>query len=91
MIINRLFDRFRSGLSCEEVMEVLQSYLDGEVDAETARRVAEHLHVCDQCDSESDLFRRIKISLAAAAAPVDAEILFNLQAFSDRLMDGELG
>lgn len=90
MIVSKILNRFRGGPSCDEVMEVLQSYLDGEVDAETARRVAEHLHVCDHCDAESDVFRRIKTSLASSAEPIDEEILDNLRAFSDRLVAGEL-
>lgn len=90
MIISKLLNRFRSGPSCDEIMEVLQSYLDGEVDAETARKVAGHLEICTDCDSESEIFRSIKTSLANSAAPVDPEVLASLRAFSDRLVAGEI-
>jgi len=90
MIINKLLNRFRSGPSCDEIMEVLQSYLDGEVDADTARDVAGHLEMCAGCDAESDVFRRIKTSLATSAEPVDPDVMTSLRAFSDRLVAGDI-
>ncbi len=90
MIISKLLNRFRGGPSCDEIMEVLQSYLDGEVDAETAREVAGHLEACTDCDAESDVFRSIKTSLANSAEPVDPDVLASLRAFSDRLVAGEI-
>lgn len=91
MIINKLIQFFRpDGMSCDEVMEVLQAYLDGEVDAETARKVAEHLDQCSMCDDESAVFRNIKQSLAARSEPVDPDVMASLRAFGDRLVSGEL-
>lgn len=90
MIISKLLNRFRGGPSCDEVMEVLQSYLDGEIDAETARKVAGHLEGCTDCDTESNVYRNIKASLAKSAEPVDPEVLASLRAFSDRLVTGEI-
>jgi len=90
MIIKKLRNLLGGGLSCDEVMEVLQSYLDGEVDAETARMVAAHLAKCSDCDTESDVYRNIKASLASSAEPVDPEVLKSLRAFSDRLVAGEV-
>jgi anti-sigma factor RsiW len=37
------------GLLCVEVVELVSDYLDGELDAETARRVEEHLALCPHC------------------------------------------
>jgi anti-sigma factor RsiW len=85
-MIGRLLERFRRDLSCDEVMEVLQSHLDGEVDIETARRVARHLHTCSDCDLESETYRRIKLALATTAEPVDPEIMASLHSFSSRLV-----
>ena len=34
---------FRRGMSCSDVLEVLQSYLDGETDSNVARLVAESI------------------------------------------------
>ncbi len=88
-MIKKLFRR--RGMSCDAVMEVLQSYLDGETDAETARLVAAHLHTCTDCDQETATFRRIKLSLASTPSPVDPAIISSLQHFSARLTRGELG
>ncbi len=90
MIIRKILDRFRGGPSCAEVMEVLQSYLDGEVDTDTARNVAAHLEACADCDHESETYRRIKVALAARAEPVDPQVMASLRAFTDRLVTGEL-
>ncbi len=80
----------RKGLSCDDVMEVLQSYLDGETDAATARGVAAHLDDCVDCDRESTVFKNIKVSLASNAAPVDPDIMASIRAFSDRITSGEI-
>lgn len=82
----RLLKMFRRGRSCEEILEVLQSYLDGEIDAETARSVAVHLHDCTECDRESQLYQIIKASLAARRRPVDPEVLDALRRFGDQLV-----
>jgi anti-sigma factor RsiW len=36
-------------LKCIEVVELVSDYLDGELDAETRRRVEEHLALCPPC------------------------------------------
>lgn len=76
--------------SCEQVMEVLQSYLDGETDAATARAVAVHLEMCVNCGPEARVFRDIKQSLARKAEPVDPAVLAGLEAFGRRLISSEL-
>lgn len=90
MIISKLLNRLRGGPSCDEIMEVLQGYLDGEVDVDTARKVSTHLEMCTDCKPESDVYRSIKASLAASAEPVDPDVLASLRAFSDRLVAGEI-
>jgi len=90
MMIAKLLHRFRGGPSCDEVMDVLQSYLDGETDVETARRVARHLDACANCGPESEVYDRIRASLATAAEPVDPEILAGLRTFSSRLVAGDI-
>jgi anti-sigma factor RsiW len=37
------------GLRCIEVVELVSDYLDGELDAETRRRVEHHLGLCPAC------------------------------------------
>ncbi len=87
-MIRNLFRR-NDNLSCNAVMELLQSYLDGETDADSARRVAAHLDACNDCDFESTTYRRIKQSLAAAVIPVDPVVLASLRQFSDRVVAGD--
>ncbi len=86
MKMKRLFNMFRGAPSCEEIMEVLQSYLDGETDEETARKVAGHLSACTECDRESEVYKNIKASLASRRRPVDPEVMDALRQFSDQLM-----
>jgi anti-sigma factor RsiW len=81
---------------CRQVALVLQSYLDGEVDAGTAGRVHEHLEECRRCGLEATTYRAIKnaIPLAATdsgqpAAPVDPDALHRLRSFADNLVAGE--
>lgn len=90
MIISRILNRFKGGPSCAEVMKVLQSYLDGEIDSGTARDVAGHLESCPDCDIESETYQRIKSTLASRAEPVDPEVMASLRAFSNRLVSGEV-
>lgn len=87
MLRNRLF---RRGMSCGEVLEVLQSYLDDETDADVARQVAAHLDDCDHCDRESDVYLRIKVSLASRRRPVDPEVMTALTRFGQELLSKDL-
>jgi hypothetical protein len=74
------------GLTCEQVAEVLQSYLDEELDDhELSRRVSAHLDDCRRCGIEADTYATIKASLARRADPVDAERLARLRAFGEGL------
>ena len=71
--------------SCMQVMRVLQSYLDGQTDQLTARRVANHLDACRRCGLEASTYREIKAALARQAAPVDETSLQRLRAFGSSL------
>lgn len=82
----RVLKRFRRGLSCEHVMEVLQAYLDGEVDDQTARKVSHHLTDCADCDNESTVYHSIKVSLAARRLPVDPTVMEALRRFGNDLV-----
>lgn len=86
MIIKRLMGKLRGELSCNEILEVLQSYLDGETDEETARNVSVHLAACTNCCRESEVYQNIKTSLASRQKPVDSEVMDALRTFSDQLM-----
>lgn len=88
-MIGRLLQRFRSGPDCAEVMEVLQAYLDGEVDAATAAGVARHLDRCGGCRAESETYRRIIEHLRRQSPRVEAEVLTALEQFGRGLLGGE--
>ena len=90
-MINRLMTRLRRLPSCAEVMEVLQTYLDGEIDAEQARKVAAHLRMCTACDQESLVYEGIKASLANRRRDIDPEVLAALEAFGRDLAEGSNG
>ncbi|NGO71362.1 anti-sigma factor family protein [Streptomyces boncukensis] len=74
-------------MSCMQVARVLQSYLDGETDESTARRVARHVEDCRRCGLEARTFREIKHSLARGEAP-DAEAVARLRSYGDALAEG---
>jgi anti-sigma factor RsiW len=76
--------------SCLQVMRVLQSYLDGDTDEVTTRRVANHLQACRRCGLEAATYRQLKASLARRAPQVDADTVERLQAFGQALAAGPL-
>jgi anti-sigma factor RsiW len=47
----------RRELDCNEFVELVTRYLDGQLDRETERRFTEHLAQCDGCDRYLDQFR----------------------------------
>ena len=81
--------RWRLGgeASCTEVAAVLQSYLDGQVDDVTARRVSRHLEHCRRCGLEAETYEAIKDAIARRGRDVDHEALERLRAFAERLAD----
>ena len=56
----------RSKINCEEVLEHLFAYLDGELDAQRQALIAEHLHACRGCFSRAEFERRLKARLTEA-------------------------
>ncbi len=73
--------------SCWQVGHLLQSYLDGEVDDLTARRVARHLELCRRCGLEASTYAEIKKALARRGAPVPGDAHERLQRLAEQLMD----
>ena len=86
----KLFARFRRSRSmdCAEVGELLQFYLDGELDEARSTKLAEHLDACLQCGLDAEAYQRIKLSLAArGAAPEHDPALKRLRSFADELVN----
>ncbi len=82
----RLGNMFKRGMSCQEVLEVMQAYLDGEVDVEVARQVSAHLVKCTRCETETHVYRQIKVSLSSRSIVVDPEVMAALSDFGHNLM-----
>ncbi len=75
---------------CPVDAAMLQSYLDGELDAGDAARVRSHVAECHACARELSLYQRISRALAARAeAGTDAATLGRLREFADSLAERE--
>ncbi len=70
--------------TCREVALVLQSYLDGEVDDLTARRVARHLEWCRRCGLEATTYGEIKLALRKRGS-LDEVMVQRLRAFAEEV------
>lgn len=80
---------FRRGRSCGDILEVLQSYLDGETSSDVARQVASHLGRCDRCERESAVYDKIRESLSRQRRDLDPTVMAALAQFGERLTRGE--
>jgi anti-sigma factor RsiW len=56
-------------LNCDELVEHVTDYLDGALDEETERRVADHLAGCDGCTTYVQQIRRTITTLGSSAPP----------------------
>ena len=76
---------------CMRTMPLLQSYLDGALDDDSACRVAAHLEDCRRCGLEISVYTEIKQALAARPRPIDAGVVDRLRSFAARLTDAGPG
>jgi len=61
-----------ASISCQEVVELLSAYLDGELDPFTLERVEAHLVGCDGCTMVLEEFREtIRLSGGLTVEQVD--------------------
>jgi anti-sigma factor RsiW len=70
---------------CRWAASLLQSYLDGQLDTDTAREVQHHLQYCRQCGQEAAVYSQLKESLARDGT-TSPESVARLEAFAERLM-----
>ncbi|MCU0271209.1 MAG: zf-HC2 domain-containing protein [Acidimicrobiales bacterium] len=77
-------------LSCHQVGQVLQSYLDDELDEAAAAKVHAHLEDCRRCGLEAETYEALKASLQRGPAGLTGEPVARLRAFGERLARGEL-
>jgi anti-sigma factor RsiW len=86
----RLRPAFQRGRGeCRQVVRVLQSFLDGEVDDLRAAEVAEHLSACRGCGMEAEVYRWLKAVTAGLARADDPRQLARLERFATALADGD--
>lgn len=72
--------------TCHEVLRILQSYLDGELNDLTAQRVARHLGECRRCGLEAAAYTEVKRALRRRArGSLQDASLSRLREFSRRL------
>jgi anti-sigma factor RsiW len=79
---------------CRQVANVLQAYLDGEVDPATAHMVHDHLEECLRCGLEAHTYRAIKTAIPMAKASttrieVDPQAIERLRRFAEDLSRSE--
>ncbi len=74
-------------LDCREVARVLQTYLDAELDQQTARKISHHLEDCRRCGLEASIYRELKQRLSDLGRPIDPEIVERLRVFVDQLTE----
>jgi len=86
----RLFGRkSKRSMNCHQVGAVLQEFLDGDIDAERARQIEEHLEECRRCGLEAETYERIKSTLAAQRPNVPEESVQRLREFGEGLARGD--
>lgn len=75
---------------CRRVARLLQPYLDGRLDARTARDVERHLEYCRHCGVEATVYAQLKRSLARDHT-TSPDSVARVEAFAEQLMrrDGQ--
>jgi len=59
-------------MTCEEVRELIPWYVTGRIDVDHARRIADHLSSCSECQADfvdAAWMRRLVVANAQSAAP----------------------
>lgn len=72
--------------SCRSIASVVEAYLDGECDPDTARDVVAHLEVCRPCAEETRALEAIKAALVTGrCCGADPAVVASLRAYAKRL------
>ncbi len=74
-------------LSCRQVEQIVQSFLDGELPADQAHRVSDHLDRCEDCGVEAATIDRVRNALAGLRPSTDRDAVARLR----RGLDGVVG
>lgn len=84
-----ILSRF-SRSECHQAAKVLQSYLDGELDASAAAKVGDHLEICHGCGLEASTYLAIKTVISTTSPErtiVDPDAVDRLTRFAQELSD----
>ncbi len=57
----------RGNLTCEEVIEQLFLYLDGELDGELSAHIDRHLENCRDCFTRAEFEKKLRAKVAGSA------------------------
>lgn len=71
---------------CMQAARRIQSYLDGELDDLSARRIAAHLRTCRRCGLNAATYTRIKHALARSGTRPPPDAVDRLRAFTHHLL-----
>lgn len=82
-----ILQRARDRIECMRVSPLLQSFLDGELDALQRERVAAHLEACRRCGLAASTYESLKRRLGGFGQPADPDAVARLQRFVDHLAD----
>ena len=75
-----------TAMTCRELVELATAFLDDALDAETERRVIDHLAACEGCGEYLDQFRQTIVALGDLTETLPDEIRERLlYTFRDRL------
>jgi hypothetical protein len=85
--VTTLLRAMRDRMECMRVSPLLQTYLDGELDQDGARRVSRHLDACRRCGLAAKTFRDIKAAVSRLGDGPDQEAVQRLQRFAEDLTD----
>jgi anti-sigma factor RsiW len=78
-------------MTCEQVAQLLQHYLDHEVEDGTASQVSLHLGGCEHCGIEYTVYQDIRETLVRRVRlPVDPSVMDTLHRFCDDLTHGRI-
>ncbi len=86
-MIQRKWFRRKPEVDCREVGRVLQSYLDDNVEADFAGRIASHLEECKKCGLEARTYAKIKDSLGETRPEIDPDAIERLRSFGTELTE----
>lgn len=76
-------------IGCTRTLLKLQSYLDGDLDEATARKILRHIDACERCGLRAEAYTAVKAALARRREAEAGEVgpmVGRLQAFASDLV-----